>query len=161
MVARHNKSEIVMPTAARADLRLMSGLCALVLGCCALVAGPAGAQTIEYRTPDQVPPTWIQFSKLVKYRFEQWIGSDDPIAARFRVYIKVHTGRPDGPPALMTVRAWINPNGTVAQVSFPEFKDAGATKDLRTILVRGNVGESPPPDMLQPLNLRFSLRFKQ
>ncbi|MEI9902136.1 MAG: hypothetical protein WDN31_20875, partial [Hyphomicrobium sp.] len=46
---------------------------------------------------------------------------------------------------MMVVRAWINPNGTVAQVSFPDLKDAGATKDLRTVLLSGNVGESPPP----------------
>jgi hypothetical protein len=37
----------------------------------------------------------------------------------------------------------------------------GATEDLRTILMRGNVGEAPPPEMLQPLNLRFSLNLRK
>ena len=122
-----------------------------------LCAGPAATQTSIYRNPDQVPPSWVQFSKLVKYRAEQWIAGDDPLAARFRVYVKVHSGRVDGPPATLTVRVWVDPDGTIARVSFPAFKDAGATADLRTILTSGNVGERPPPDMLQPLNLRFSI----
>ena len=41
------------------------------------------------------------------------------------------------------------------------FNYLGATEDLRTILKRGNVGEAPPPEMLQPLNLRFSLNLKK
>lgn len=119
-------------------------------------AGAALAQL--YQSPDRAPPSWIQFAKLVKYRFEEWAGSSDPRAARFRVYVKVHMGRPDGPPPVLSVKAWINPDGTVARVSFPEFADKGATEDLRAILKSGNIGERPPPDMLQPVNLRFSIR---
>lgn len=133
---------------------------ALLLWLGAMASDVANAQVLDFRRPDQVPPAWVQFSKLVKYRFEEWIGSTDPIAARFRIYLKVHAGKEDGPPAMLTVRAWINPDGTVARVSFPAFKDAGATEDLRTILTRGNVGERPPPEMLQPLHLRFSLNLK-
>jgi hypothetical protein len=61
----------------------------------------------------------------------------------------------------LVVRAWLNPDGTVEKVSFAALKDARADADLRTILTRGNVGEAPPPEMLQPLNLRFSLNFKK
>lgn len=63
--------------------------------------------------------------------------------------------------AARVVRAWLNPDGTVERVTFPAFDDAGATEDLRTILKRGNVGEAPPPEMLQPLNLRFSLNLRK
>jgi len=49
----------------------------------------------------------------------------------------------------------------VEKVSFAALKDARADADLRTILTRGNVGEAPPPEMLQPLNLRFSLNLKK
>jgi hypothetical protein len=55
----------------------------------------------------------------------------------------------------MVVRAWLNPDGTVERVSFATLKDAKADADLRAILTRGNIGEAPPPEMLQPLNLRF------
>lgn len=132
----------------------------LVLFCTLVVAtGLVGAraQVADFRTPDQVPPSWVQFSKLVKFRFEEWVSSDDPIAARFRVYLKAHAGTQDGPPATLIVRVWVNADGSVARVAFPALKDAGATTDLRTILTRGNIGEGPPPEMLQPLNLRFSL----
>jgi hypothetical protein len=132
-----------------------------LLGVYAGTADLAVAQTLDFRDPGRAPPAWVQFAKLVKYRFEEWITADDPIAARFRVYLKAQSGSFDGPPSSLTVRAWLNPDGTVERVAFPAFADAGATEDLRKILTRGNVGEAPPPEMLQPVNLRFSLNLKK
>ncbi|WP_245434379.1 hypothetical protein [Pseudolabrys taiwanensis] len=117
-------------------------------------------QTLQYRDPASAPPSWVQFAKLVKYRFEEWIAADEPVAARFRTYVKAHSGTSDGPPPVLTVRAWVRPDGSMDRVTFAAFSDRDATEDLRTILTRGNVGEPPPPDMLQPLNLRFSLNVK-
>lgn len=124
----------------------------------ALQAGmPAHAQNLNYRGADAAPPSWGQFAKLVKYRFEAWISADDAVANRFRGWVTDHAGKEDGPPPSLVVRAWLNPDGTVERVAFAPLKDSHATDDLRTILMRGNVGEAPPPEMLQPLNLRFSL----
>jgi hypothetical protein len=131
-----------------------------LITCCVFAIAPVAAQGLEFKKPDQVPPSWTQFSKLVKYRFDEWLRADDPIADRFRVYIKVHAGQWDGPPPMMTVRTWINPDGTVSKVSFSDLKDAGAASDLRTLLTRGNIGEGPPPEMLQPIHLRFSLDLR-
>jgi len=142
----------MITTAAAARLYAL-GLIALGL----LGAVPDVATAQDYRSPDRAPPSWIQFAKLVKYRLETWVGSTDPQAARFRVYVKAHMGREDGPPPVLTVKVWVNPDGSIARVSFAEFKDKGATDDLRAILMRGNVGEPPPSDMLQPLNLRFAI----
>ena len=89
------------------------------------------------------------------------ISADEAISNRFRSYIMEHSGKDDGPPPMLVVRAWLNPDGTVERVSFPPFKNAQADEDLHTILKRGNVGEAPPPEMLQPLNLRFSLNLKK
>ncbi len=61
---------------------------------------------------------------------------------------------------MLEVRAWLNPDGTVEKVTFPSLKNEQADNDLRTILTRGNVGEAPPPEMLQPLHMRFSLNIK-
>jgi hypothetical protein len=121
---------------------------------------PAWSQGADYREAAKAPPHWIQFAKLVKYRFEDWIGADEAIANRFRAYIREHAGKEDGPPQMLEVRAWLNPDGTVERVSFPSLNDPQADEDLRTILKRGNVGEAPPPEMLQPLHLRFSLNLK-
>ena len=122
---------------------------------------PVQAQGLDYRDPSKAPPSWGQFAKLVQYRFETWIGADEEVANRFRSYLTDRAGREDGPPPSLVVRAWLNPDGTVEKVSFAALKDARADADLRTILTRGNVGEAPPPEMLQPLNLRFSLNFKK
>ncbi len=133
---------------------------AFLIACYAVALSSAlAAYGIDYKPPDQVPPSWIQYSKLVKYRFEEWLQASDPVADRFRIYVKEHAGKWDGPPPMMTVRAWINTDGTMAKVAFDDLEDADATKDLHTLLMRGNIGEGPPPDMLQPINLRFSVDF--
>jgi len=117
----------------------------------------ASAQGLDYRAADSAPPSWLQFAKLVKYRFESWIAADEPVANRFRAYAVDHAGREGGLPQTLLVRAWLNPDGSVERVSFPALPDPRADDDLRVVLKRGNVGEAPPPDMLQPLHLRFSL----
>ena len=133
----------------------------LVAAICALSVWLTGlAQAQDYREAGSAPPSWIQFAKLVKFRFEDWIGADDAVASRFRSYLREHAGKDDGPPQALEVRAWLNPDGTVERVTFPPLKNAQADDDLRTILKRGNIGEAPPPEMLQPLHLRFSLNIK-
>lgn len=125
-------------------------------------SGPGLAPTagLNYRGSAQAPPSWAQFSKLVKYRFETWISANETVANRFRTYLK-HAERADGPPQNLSVRVWLNPDGTVERVSFPPLGDSQADKDLHTILKRGNIGEAPPPEMLQPINLRFVLNTKK
>jgi hypothetical protein len=125
-----------------------------------MISGAAQAQSPDFREAGAAPPHWAQFAKLVRYRFEDWIGADETVANRFRSYLREHVGKEDAPPPPLDVRAWINPDGTVERVTFLSLKNAQADEDLRTILKRGNVGEAPPPEMLQPLNLRFSLKLK-
>lgn len=127
---------------------------AAVLG---LLISSAPAQAQDFRSSADAPPSWGQFAKLVKYRFESWISADDPVANRFRDYLSSHRGKQGGVPANLTVRVWVNPDGGVERVTFPPLPDAQADADLRVVLKRGNIGEAPPPEMLQPLNLRFSL----
>ncbi len=133
---------------------------AIILG---IIAIPSLGQSLgsNYISAAEAPPSWGQFSKLVKYRFESWIGANDPIANRLRAYLARHAGQDDGPPRTLEVRAWVDPDGTIERVSFPPLNNAQADADLHTILKRGNVGEAPPPEMLQPLRLRFSLNSKK
>ncbi|MBB4198995.1 hypothetical protein GGD83_002806 [Rhodoblastus sphagnicola] len=120
-----------------------------------MMTAPASAH--DFRSAADAPPSWGQFAKLVKSRFESWISEDEPVANRLRSYVVDRHGKNGGPPASLLVRAWVNPDGSVERVSFAALPDARADEDLRVILKRGNIGEAPPPDMLQPLNLRFSL----
>lgn len=150
------------------------GACVLTLSGLVLSAAPGMAQQLgtpapgaapktglDYRDPSQAPPSWAQFAKLVKYRFETWMAADEAVANRFRGYVIEHAGKSDGVPPTLVLKAWLNPDGSVEKVSFPSLNDPHADDDLRTILKRGNVGEAPPPEMLQPLNLKFSLNLKK
>ncbi|UZE50946.1 hypothetical protein [Rhodopseudomonas sp. P2A-2r] len=129
------------------------------IGLLSVPASSPVAQGLDYRSPDTAPPAWGQFAKLVKYRFEEWISADDAVANRFRAWLKETNGKQDGPPTSLVVKAWLNPDGSVERVSFAAFKDERANTDLRAVLTRGNIGEAPPPEMLQPINLRFSLNI--
>lgn len=117
-------------------------------------------QAQDFRQSTDAPPSWGQFAKLVKYRFESWISADDPVANRFRDYLTGHVGKEGGLPSSLMVRVWVNPDGTVERVAFPPLPDQQADADLCVVLKRGNIGEAPPPEMLQPLNLRFSLDLR-
>ena len=97
----------------------------------------------------------------MKYRFVSWIGANDPVANRLRAYLTKHAGQADGPPQTLQVRAWLNPDGTIERVSFSTLNNQQADTALHTVLQRGNVGEAPPPEMLQPIRLRFSLNSKK
>ena len=117
------------------------------------------AQGLDYRSPDAAPPAWGQFAKLVKFRFEEWISADEVVANRFRAWLKETSGKQDSAPTSLVVKAWLNPDGSVERVSFAALKDERANNDLRVVLTRGNIGEAPPPEMLQPINLRFQINI--
>jgi hypothetical protein len=142
----------------RRFLARLSILTVLLSGC----AQPGFAQALgAYVSAAEAPPSWGQFSKLVKYRIVSWIGANDPIANRLRAYLTKHAGQADGPPQSMQVRAWVNPDGTIERVLFSTLNNSQADADLQTILQRGNIGEGPPPEMLQPIRLRLSLNSKK
>lgn len=121
--------------------------------------GEVRAQRADFRSPDSAPAAWRNFSLLVKQRFEEHIAADEPIANRFRAWLTQSQVKPDGAPVSLIVRAWLNADGTVARIAFPALPDSTANGDLQAILMRGSVGQSPPVNMLQPLNLRFSLNL--
>jgi hypothetical protein len=145
--------------------RIASRLMWLVAGCLgawpllgwSAAPSPALAQSLNYRAPDAVPASWTRYAQLVQYRFGQWLSADDAVAYRFHLFLENRVVADDAPPAMLVVQAWIDKDGNVARVVFPPLKDQQADADLHTILVRGNIGEPPPPDLLQPLHLRVSL----
>ena len=117
------------------------------------------AQSADFRGPDSAPAAWGAFSALVKQHLEQNLVADDPIANRFRAWLTQSRDKPDAAPASLVVRVWLKSDGVVDRVSFPPLPDGQANDDLHVILMRSSVGKAPPADMLQPLNLRFSLNL--
>jgi hypothetical protein len=118
---------------------------------------PAGAA--DYRKQGDAPATWQQFSLLLKSRLEEWVAADTETGRRFRDWGKTNKGKPGGPPDSVIVRVWANADGSISRVEFPSLPNAQANDDFRALLLSGKLTETPPADMLQPVNLRIILAF--
>ena len=138
----------------------------LVVGCAAAVlfglsagAPAASAQSLDYRAPNAVPASWTQYAQLIQYKFRQWLSADDEVAYRFHLFLENRVLNEAAPPDALVVKVWIAANGKVQRVDFPPLQDKQANQDLQTILTRGNIGEAPPSDMLQPVHLKVQLKW--
>jgi hypothetical protein len=118
----------------------------------------ADTERRDYRSATAAPAAWQEFAKQLQGRFQQRLAAEDDGARRFQEQMAKHAGETDTAPRTLTVRVWILPNGKLERVEFDGL-DADAAVNLRALLVQGDVGV-PPPDMLQPLHLRLSLRPK-
>ncbi len=136
-------------------------VCLVVVLSTSLSIRPATTGERRLVPPANVPPTWTQFAKLLRYRFEERLSSGDPISARFRVYLTAQAGASDGPPDIVIVSVWIRSDGAINRLAFEPFRDASATKDFITILAHGKIGEAPPPDMPQPVRLKINLKLRE
>jgi hypothetical protein len=122
------------------------------------LAGDASALAAEnssYRSAREVPPAWQDFAKQLQARLEQRIAADDERARHFQDYVARRRGG-DAAPVSFRLRTWILATGKVERTEF-EGVDADIAVALRALLINADVGV-PPPDMLQPLHLRLSLR---
>jgi hypothetical protein len=112
----------------------------------------------NYRSATAAPETWQAFSRHLQEHFERRLAGDDAKARHFQDYMASLQG--SGGSALnFVLRTWVGSDGKVDRVEFDGIDDPNAINDLRALLVNGDVG-APPPEMLQPLHLRLSLRAK-
>lgn len=119
----------------------------------------ASAQEAGYRSAPAIPASWQTFAKQLQGRFEQRLAADDKDARSLQDYMAKRDAGPNAPPLAFVVRTWVLPDGKVERLEFDGLDDREIAVYLRTLLIRGNVG-LPPPDMLQPLRLRLSIRPK-
>ncbi|WFU22130.1 hypothetical protein QA649_29085 [Bradyrhizobium sp. CB1717] len=120
-------------------------------------ASPIAAERSDYRPADAVPPAWQAFARQLKHTIEQRLAADDEKARHFQEYLDSRIIGGDVPPVTLLLRAWVSSDGRLHRVEFDGLSDPRASVDLRALLTGQNVGV-PPPEMLQPLHLRFSLR---
>jgi hypothetical protein len=120
----------------------------------------AGAQDAGYRSAATAPASWQAFARQFQDRFEQRLAADDQEARSFQDYLTKREAGPDAPTLTFVARTWVLPDGSVERLEFDGLKDDQVAVHLRGLLTRDNVG-APPPDMLQPLRLRLSLRPKE
>jgi hypothetical protein len=132
---------------------------ALSLVVCGPAAGPSNvlAQGTDYRPATAAPAAWQEFAKQLQSRFQQWLAADDERARRLQDHLARQGDRTGALVLSLVVRSWIRSDGTVDRVEFDDIDDQKIAAGLQALLVAGNVG-APPPDMLQPLHLRLSLR---
>jgi hypothetical protein len=137
-------------------------LLAVSLGVVFLLVIPAVVPTAlsessNFRPSNGVPAAWTRYAQLVQLRFKERLAADDPVAYRFHLFLENRVVSEDAPPEALVVKVWIARDGEIQQVVFAPLKDQQANDDLHALLIGGNVGEPPPPDMLQPLQLRLAL----
>jgi hypothetical protein len=137
------------------SLGAMTGLIAVGAG-----TSIAAAQDAGYRSAATAPASWQAFAKQLQGRFEQRLAADDADARKFQDYLAKRDAGPNAPPLTFVARTWILPDGKVERLEFDGLDDKEVAVNLRLLLTRDNVG-APPPDMLQPLRLRLSLRPKE
>ena len=122
-------------------------------------ATPVTVEKSNYRPADAAPATWQAFARQLQEKIEQRLAGDDERARRFQDYL---TGRPagaDAPPVTLVLQTWISATGQLHRVELGGINDPDVLDNLRALLTGDNVG-APPPEMLQPLHLRLSLRAK-
>jgi hypothetical protein len=133
----------------------------------AVATGLAGAAPEAAAAPATVPQSylpaaaapaaWQAFSQQLGIRFQEQLAADDMAQAlQEALAARAKTGNASA--NVLMVQAWILPSGQIERVEFERI-DPLLTARLRVLLSRVNVG-APPPDMLQPVHVRLSLRPK-
>jgi hypothetical protein len=117
---------------------------------------PAAAQGVDYRSAAAAPAAWQEFAKRLQALFQDRLAAGEEVRL-FQDYIAKRSGGASTTTLALVVRAWVLPDGKVERIEFDGLDDHNLAVRLRALLALGNVG-APPPDMLQPLHVRLSLR---
>jgi hypothetical protein len=122
-------------------------------------AAPVAVESGEYRPATTVPETWQVFARQLQQTFEQQLAGDSDGAHRIHDYLMRRGGAADAPALKLALRAWVSADGRVSRIEVDGMDDVGMRAELRALLMVRGAG-APPPEMLQPLHLRLSLRTK-
>ena len=109
----------------------------------------------DYRPASTVPEAWRKFAGRLQSSFQERLAAGD--VRPFQDYLTKRAAETGAGPVALLVRTWILPDGKVERIEFDGLDDGDVEVGLRAILASAEVG-APPPDMLQPLHLRLSLR---
>jgi hypothetical protein len=142
-------------------LRLIGAGSGMLIAACACHASAAWAESGNFRAAAAAPSSWREFATRLQRRFQERLAADTGSARRFQDDMAKRAAKPDAPRFVLNLRTWIEPDGKIARVECDAFDDdRDAADNLRALLSIDDVG-APPPDMLQPLRLRLSLRPKE
>ena len=121
-------------------------------------AAPSDVPQTDYRSAASAPMAWQAFAKQLQSRFQEELTAED-VVQRFQDETAKRGRGAETVGDVLTVRAWIRADGRIERVEFGR-TDPDLAIRLGVLLRQANVG-APPADMLQPVNLRLSLRPKE
>jgi hypothetical protein len=108
-----------------------------------------------YRSATAAPEAWQAYARELQSRVEARLAGNDEDARQFQDFLANQA--PAGAAPALTMQTWISPYGKIERIVVDGLDDLELEVRLRALLSRSDVGV-PPPDMLQPLRLRLSLR---
>jgi hypothetical protein len=116
----------------------------------------ASAQQANYRPSKDAPASWQDFALDLQTRLvERLAGDDDATRLLHRLLEARGTKQVSG--QTIIVKVWVTTSGRIARLEFDGL-DREVADALRRVFERAGVDVPPPPDLLQPLHLRLSLR---
>lgn len=133
----------------------VTGLFAAVGAATSVAAAPAS----DYRSAASAPAAWQDYARQLQGRFQQRLAAADDGARRFQEDMVKRVEGAAASPLMLIVQVWILPSGKIERIEFDGLDDDSVMINLRALLAGSEAG-APPPDMLQPLHLRLSLRAK-
>jgi hypothetical protein len=147
-----------MSTNDRHPLRRLVSTLAVVLGFSPAIGAVAG--TPRSVAPEAAPAAWVAYAGLVSQTVNAKLSGQDPVALRLRDYMRQIPGDDDKSSAPLSLRVWLNGEGSITRVEFPAFAHQEPNDDLHGLLVGLAITQRPPKGMLQPLRLQIRVEIK-
>lgn len=120
----------------------------------AAAPAPAFAQSVS---PQEAPAEWLAYASYATTTITKWLEVTSETGARLRAYLDATRPSLDQPTAPLLIKVWIDANGMVSRIDYAPFAHAEANADIKTLIVGGQLGASPPEDILLPLRIVLQL----
>ncbi len=135
----------------------VGALAALFNGVAAPAASSQLSEGLDYRPADAAPAAWREFAGRLQSHMQEQLAADDEETRRLQDDLVKQITAAGATAPVLTMRTWTLPDGRIDRIEFDGLEDRDVEARLRILLGRDGVG-APPPDMLQPLRMRLSLR---
>lgn len=112
-----------------------------------LVFGTAPSAESQGRTVADTRPIWTEYAQYVLFRVRDWLAADNGVQCL--------RDAKELPPQV-TASVWITANGRLDRIVAHSLDTKAA--DTISHAVEGRALDVPPPDMPQPLRLRFTFK---
>jgi hypothetical protein len=117
-----------------------------------------GAEPEIHRSAAQAPSSWREFAQQLQGKLVQRLAAHTEAVNKLAKQMAGGADAKEAEPRNVIARVWVSRAGKIERLEFDGIDDATA-RELRTLMSKDDVGQ-PPPDMLQPVQLRLSLRPK-